>query len=283
MRDLPGNPHAAERLRRLVQAGRVGHAYLFAGPDGVGKRTLALEFANLLVASTYRHVLTLQPAEGKVSIAVDQVRRLQEWLSLKADHRRAVLIEPADAMTEESQNALLKILEEPPPGVVFLLVTAAPAGLAPTIRSRCQTVLFFPVPDNALRAWIRQHHGLEAGADLDLVAAIAAGSLARANAACQSLHEEKARLERLFKALSTADLSGLVEKVDRTEAQAILRLLAAALRDRLGGRDTALARLVPDGVDALHGLEEVLEHEIQLGLNAHPGLILENALLRVAP
>ena len=280
--DLPGNRHAADRLRRLLETGRVGHAYLFVGPDGVGKRFLALQFAAALAPRADLHVHRLQPDEGKASIPIEKIRGLHEWLSLKADHRRGVVVEPADAMTEEAQNALLKILEEPPRGVTLLLATAAPAGLLPTIRSRCQTVLFFPVPEPELRAAVRAKHGID-GEDLDLVVVLANGSLARADALRAKLDEEKERADRIFGALRTGDLAAAVEKIDRDEARAVFALLAAALRDRLAGRDTPLARRVAPRVDALCALEEVLRHEIFLGMNANVALTAENALLKVIP
>jgi len=163
-----------------------------------------------------------------------------------------------------------------------LLVTAAPAGLLPTIRSRCQTLLFFPVPDAAVRDHARARGPIEPG-DLELVAALAGGSLARADAVLADLETERARVAQLFGALESGRLAEVVEKIDRAEARAVFALLAAALRDRLAGRDTALARRVPPGVDALRALDETLRHEIFLGLNAHVGLTVENALLKVAP
>src|SRR5690606_7707449 len=76
----------------------------------------------------------------KTVITVDEVRKLGSFLHLSAPDggRRAVIVDPADEMNPQAANALLKMLEEPPPGVTFLLVSHAPSRLLPTIRSRCR-------------------------------------------------------------------------------------------------------------------------------------------------
>ncbi|MBO1075293.1 DNA polymerase III subunit delta' [Roseomonas marmotae] len=191
--DLAGHDHAARALADVANSGRMHHAWLLTGPRGVGKATLAFRFARWLLAgrpetepplylppehATFRRVAAgghadlrnLAPNAGergvKMMIRVDEVRQVPRFLSLTAAEGgwRIVLIEQAEAMNAEAQNALLKTLEEPPPRALLLLTTAAPDRLLPTIRSRCRRVDLFPlVPsqmDLLLGRWLPE---LDAG------------------------------------------------------------------------------------------------------------------------
>ena len=148
------------QLMRSVQAGRIVHALLLAGPHGSGKRTVARLFAQAMVcegadkpcgvcpackrflAGTHPDVHVVKPE--KKTIGVDAVRALIEALSLRSYEggRRIVIMEQADAMTPSAQNALLKTLESPVGDAMFFLITDAPGSLLNTILSRCQTVRF---------------------------------------------------------------------------------------------------------------------------------------------
>lgn len=98
-------------------------------------------------------------------IVIEQIRELQAALAVTGHHsaRRAVIIDPAEAMNVYTANALLKLLEEPPPGCVFLLVSSAPRRLLPTIRSRCQQWSFVRPPAAQLAAWQAQGGGAGGG------------------------------------------------------------------------------------------------------------------------
>src|SRR5262245_16249612 len=143
-----GHKAALERLGALSHGERLAHAYVFAGPPGVGKRMVAEEFARGLDAE----LMPVERAEEKRDIAVEQVRELLRRLSFKSTggRLRAVLVDDADRLNEEGQNALLKTLEEPPDRCLFILVTSSPALLLPTIVSRCHTVLFHPLSDREM-------------------------------------------------------------------------------------------------------------------------------------
>lgn len=150
--------------------GRLGHAWLIAGPAGLGKLNLSLVFADRLLrghvgsqeppelsaaaaleAMSDRHkpvdhhpdLHWLFPEEDKRSISIEQVRDALESLALKGHQggAKVLLIEPAEAMTAAAANALLKSLEEPPGQTYMLLVSEQPGRLPSTIRSRCQTLL----------------------------------------------------------------------------------------------------------------------------------------------
>lgn len=183
-------------LRSSLVKGRVGHAYAFVGPKGVGKATTALVFAQALLCDAatepgepcgacrtcgriergaHPDVHTLRP-EG-ASIGIEQVRALQNVLSLKPYEaaRKVAIIDDAETMTVASQNSLLKVLEEPPGDTVIIVVATNVSALLPTIRSRCQTLRFQP---NALSDVVGRLE--EQGVPQDrarLIAAIAEGRI----------------------------------------------------------------------------------------------------------
>jgi len=163
-------------LQRDVAQGRVRHAYLFTGPEGVGKRTLAAEFARALLCKAAeppcgqcRHcqlaaraehadLLTVTPEiSGKrvraAKIKIEPVRRLIYDLTLKPVEagRRVALLQDFDLANDEAQNALLKTLEEPPGNAVLLLTAERAEDLLPTIVSRCEVMALRPLPLRAVQ------------------------------------------------------------------------------------------------------------------------------------
>lgn len=173
---LVGNRALQERLVHAADDDRLHHAYLFEGPEGVGKATFALWLAryvncegfvrpcgscrscHLIAAGSHPDVMIVRPDPERATpiISVDQAHELIRALQLQrhSARRRFVVLDPVDALNDESANALLKTIEEPPAGTQFVLVTARVASLLPTIRSRSQRVRFGPVPEAELRTWL---------------------------------------------------------------------------------------------------------------------------------
>ncbi len=164
-----GNAWASDLLREHVRSGRLRHAYLLTGPQGVGRRTLALRLAQAinctqppapgepcLTCPTCRQIgqrqhpdlSVIQRLPEKTQIVVDQVRLMQHSLALhpySARFRVALMLHTQDA-TIGAQNALLKTLEEPGPRVVLLLTAESSELLLPTIVSRCEILRLRPAP-----------------------------------------------------------------------------------------------------------------------------------------
>jgi DNA polymerase III delta prime subunit len=164
---IKGHEKQIEFLQNALQRGKLAHAYVFAGPTGVGKKTVALKLAEALVSpdpspGAMRHPLPKgeEQSEKKYfhpdlleinsdgGIKIEQVRELIYKLSLKpysAKHKVAI-IDRADEMNTESANALLKSLEEPKDFTYIILITSNPNRLPKTILSRCQKITFGPLP-----------------------------------------------------------------------------------------------------------------------------------------
>ncbi len=175
---LPWQVAARERLETALAGGRLPHALLLHGPEGVGKERFAAVIASGLLcrqraphsilpcghcsecslsrAGSHPDLYWLRRPDERKSIGIDAVRETCEQLamtSLRGGHRVAVLL-PAQAMTVSAQNALLKTLEEPAPRTLLVLVTSRPSGLLPTLRSRCQRIEI-PRPDvQAAEGWL---------------------------------------------------------------------------------------------------------------------------------
>jgi len=193
-----GNDKLLDRLRTLVEGDRLHPCLLFEGPVGVGKAMSAnwlASVANCEAADapcgecwSCRQIplgqhpdvihVGVDPKKTARIISVAQARDLQRQLMVKPFHarRRFVIIDPADAMTPEAANALLKTFEDPPSQTHFVLITGAPASLLITVRSRSQRIRFAPVSKDALVPWLEQQ-GVEKAS---LVAQAAEGCPGRA-------------------------------------------------------------------------------------------------------
>ena len=209
--ELLGQEAAEGELLRAYASGRLPHAWLIAGQGGIGKATLAFRFARFLFASGSPDARSLAVEEGspvfrrvasgghadlatierqfdeekgkqKKDIAVDDVRRIVPFLRLTPAEGgwRIVIVDGADGMNKSGQNAILKILEEPPKQSLLLLVTERPAALLPTIRSRCRILTLSPLANGVVETLIsRQRPDIDPTARAAL-AHIAAGSIGRA-------------------------------------------------------------------------------------------------------
>jgi len=189
-------------LRAQLDSGRVHHACVFHGPQGVGKFTTAVAFAGELLgvpaggdplAHEDLHVVNKELA----LYADDASTRSRKLISIPIEVLRAALIEPAyrrpvrgqrkvfivdeaELMNPTGQNAVLKTLEEPPAGTTIILVTSSEDRLLPTIRSRALRVPFVPLPPAVIAGWLDEQAGQLKPAERRLAVTLAGGSLGRA-------------------------------------------------------------------------------------------------------
>lgn len=197
---LSGHDEAWHEWRAAMASDRMHHAWLLAGPKGIGKGAFARAAASELVAEPglpqpaadlHPDILIPQhppenkeeqkkrddgqPYKVKRSIPIDEIRLLQHRLTTRPTlgNRRAIIIDPADDLEKGAANALLKSLEEPPSGTFFLLIAHRPGRLLPTIRSRCRILRFNPLAAAEVDR-ILAHEAPEASAATRLAAVAAA-------------------------------------------------------------------------------------------------------------
>lgn len=208
-----GNDGAHRAFRTAIDGGTLHHAWLFTGPQGIGKASFARAAALRLLAEgaqprglplppgfevpetdrsraliaagshpDYRELVRLpkdpDKPDGELarSISIAQVRSLQGLFATKPSlgPRRVVVIDPVDDLERPgASNALLKNLEEPPAGTVFILISHAPGRLLPTIRSRCRRLRFDPLSDDDMRTALVRH--LPTATEAEIAALIEAG------------------------------------------------------------------------------------------------------------
>jgi DNA polymerase-3 subunit delta' len=282
---LIGHEAAEKVFLAALAAGRMPHAWLIAGPKGVGKATLAFRMARILLSTpaeapvepaglfgeapapgmpqtldmdpahpVFRRVAELAHSDLRVlrrspndkgklrsEIVIDDVRAAIEFLRLTPAEGawRVLIVDAADELNRNAANALLKILEEPRPRTVLILVSHAPGRLLPTIRSRCRRLVLAPLPEPVLAAELERHAPDLSEADRHLIATLAAGSLGRAlsliEADALSLFREITRLLGQWPKSDTVALHKLAEKVGGRGGERDFEM-AAELLQGLGAR-----------------------------------------------
>jgi DNA polymerase-3 subunit delta' len=197
--EIIGQKQTISFLKGVMARGKIPHAYLFAGISGIGKTTTALAFTQAINCieqvneeacghcQTCRQVksgnfpdLVLIEPDGQ-NIKIEQIRGLNRALSFKpvSGRYRVSIIRQAEVMTDEAANSLLKTLEEPPPNNLIILNVTEPLALFPTIVSRCQKVLFRPIPAGAIVDWLVNSQSVEKDR-AHVLAKISEGSLGKA-------------------------------------------------------------------------------------------------------
>jgi len=254
---IQGHERAGAFLRAAVGNERLAHALLFAGPDGVGKRSVALAFASWvhcqaggsdacgacascrqIAAGSHPDVQLVTVPTGKKEIGVDRVRELRRFVQLRPvlGKTKVAIIDDAPFLTVAAQNALLKTLEEPPAHSLLVLIASNPDALLATVRSRCQRLQFAPLPVDVVAAIVTRVAGIEAEMAREL-AVLAEGSPGRALALGRAIVGEGR--ERLIEALAGLDvaryvrLAHMAHELSHPEADAGVKLetLLAQYRD----------------------------------------------------
>jgi DNA polymerase-3 subunit delta' len=257
-KNITGQDRQIGILVQALEGKTLAHALLFTGIPGIGKTTTAYALAKALHCKTARNDfcdacisckkiaqgthpdLVLIEPEGD-AIKINQIRKMQEQVSYTSyeGHHKIVLIDKAERMNIQSSNCLLKTLEEPPPHTVLILLTSVPYQLPSTVRSRCQRIMFQPLPEALIEEVLENRCGEEEGEKVQLIASLAGGSLGRAlrwteNGLLQERKELLATLSRLHTCSPTtlfkcAELLGEDKELVREK----LTVITCWLRDLL--------------------------------------------------
>ena len=244
-------------LASSIRTGKVSHAYIFEGPSGIGKKTVAAHFAaavhcetksgtpcgnchacKMHASGTHPDYKVVERDKKKASIGVDSIRDIIGDIYLKPmiAEKKVYLFPEADLLTPAAQNALLKVFEEPPTGSNIILSTENADRLLATIRSRALRVKFARHPEEEVRAYVTEHFP-EHAPEARFISRFADGRLGEAKKLCEdpAVQEKRRALFEAFLPLATKEsaiyeLKAVLE-AHKEEREWYFTLLLSFLRD----------------------------------------------------
>ena len=285
-----GNERLKDRLSAAFSKGAVSHCYLISGPAGSGKKTLARILGAALQCESANPPCMSCPACRKALngqhpdiitvfdpdhryIPVDMIRAMSADASIRPNEGRRKVYLIGQQMQPPAQNALLKIIEEPPPYGAFILLSDNADMLLPTVRSRCVELALSPLSNETLRSALRARNPEAQGHEIDYAVSMSDGYLGRALEQLQdaSLPEATVRFLEAFAERSDLELLRLttsLEKRKREELQSELdrwqQLIVSALRDPSAaapsGRRLTEARTQAELLQAVEALRLALDY-----------------------
>jgi DNA polymerase III subunit delta' len=287
--ELFGHDWAVDLLSEHIAKDKLRHAYLFTGPQGVGRRTLALRLAQAIncqqpptagqpcrICQTCKQIERMQHPDLSVlqaeteggTLKVEQVRELQRSLALTpyAARFRVALLLRFEEANPSASNALLKTLEEPAPQVVLILTAESAEALLPTITSRCEVLHLRPSPVDTLSQGLQTHWGLTAE-QANLLAHISGGRVGyalRLNEAPERLEQRQAWLDihRRLLSASRVERFAYAEEIakDKEALRQVLNTWLSLWRDVLLRTAGASAPVInPDREADLEALQKRLD------------------------
>ena len=319
--DILGHEQIKDHFRNAVQTGKVSHAYILSGEAGMGRKSLANAFAlNLLcekglpdpcmqchackqVLAGSHPDLIYVTHEKPASIGVDDIReQINDTILVRpySSYYKIYIVDEAEKMTVQAQNALLKTIEEPPSYAVILLLTTNPDAFLPTILSRCVQLKLKPLKDVVVKEYLIQSLGVEES-QAEIYAAFARGNLGKAIHLAESEDFKRMYDEilHMLKHLKEADISELLDYIHKLREENLdiyscLDFMQMWYRDVLMYKTTKDINLLifkdefstiksMSTVSGYEGLERILEAidkaRIRLDANVNTELVMELMLL----
>lgn len=285
-----GNEEIKKQLNRMISKKAIGHALLFAGPDGVGKSLFAWALSaqimqeydqqknhkHKLAAGQHPDVHIYRP-EGKLGLhSIQALRQLSQEVYLPPYEAswKVFIIHDADRMLSYSANALLKTFEEPPPRTLIILLSRSQAALLPTILSRCCTLHFRMISDDLVRGFLKQNYQLE-DSTCDRIIRQSQGSLGRAIKLSVQGDASRTALYHLLAQGPFVDYRSFQKSI-----QAISEQVEIAKKQAEEVAKEELYKVAMDYLSAQqqHALEKELEGLTALALTQEAQAILEHIL-----
>lgn len=288
-----GHENQLEQIEQDIESGNLAHAYLLAGPNSVGKLTVARKMAGILqcnndfchkcptcIQVSHHNQMDTVEIKGKDSIKIDEVRSLIDRINMTGQSNYKIfIIQSIERMTIQAANSFLKALEEPPDRTLYILTTNNIRSLLPTIVSRVRTVTFGNVSTSYLEKKLRELYPNE---DEDTIKQVALFSLGKTGKAIH-LIESPASLAQLVEVYhdvqnfltsrSVVDRFSYVNDIveDPAQIESFFNILSHVLRSKLLEGDNSEKNI--------NTLSKIEEAGILLKQNINPRLVLENLML----
>lgn len=235
--DILGHEQIKEHFQKAIERNKVSHAYILTGESGMGRKSLANAFALTLlcekgksepcmechackqVLSGNHPDLIYVTHEKPASIGVDDIRKqMNDTVMVRpySSYYKVYLVDEAEKMTQQAQNALLKTIEEPPSYAIIILLTTNQEAFLPTILSRCVQLKLKPLRDFVVKSYLTESMKVPE-AEADVYAAFARGNLGKAItiAASEDFKEMHKEILHLLKHIKDMDISELIEYIQR--------------------------------------------------------------------
>ena len=286
--NIVGHTEIREKLKRLITENKVGHAYLFAGKSGIGKKLVAIEFAKNLMCLANENGSACGKCEAcntfennadfaliepeKNLINVDAIRNLETEIYLKPTkaNRKCFIINDSDLMNESAQNALLKVLEEPPMYATIILIASNKEKLLGTIKSRVVAINFNGLKDEELHSILGEDFNSD-------IIGYAKGSVERAMTLANENYIGVAN--ELFKSFLTKDFLKINKKIDEIKNNKELKQYISGI---LESTMLVCYKNLKDNLNEYINIIDIInETNKNIGKNANLDLALDNMIIQI--
>ena len=289
--EIIGNEQIKKELERAILENKVSHSYMFVGIEGIGKQIIAKEFARIVLCTneqekgchqcksciefmSHNHpdFLYLEP-DGN-SIKIEQIRYLQRKIQEKPiiSDRKVYIINDADKMTTESQNCLLKTLEEPPEYSTIILIGSNENAFLNTIKSRCMKIAFQPIEDQYIKQYMEETYGMT-NISSNMLEAFQ-GSIGKAII----LKDKKEQYE---------SIENMIEKLDKTDMTELIKLGEPLYQSKdeiiniLDYINIVLLRLAKENTQYANCIDIIENTKKRLNQNANYDMCIDNMIFNM--
>ena len=287
--NILGNSKIKDLLKETIRNDKISHSYMFIGKSGIGKKMIAEEFAKaILCLSDDKYCnncksciefdgknnpdFSIIEPDGNI-IKIDQIREMQKGVQEKPiiSNRKVYIINNADKMKREAQNALLKTLEEPPEFVTIILIGENENEFLTTIKSRCMILHFMPISNDEIEDFLNRNYGMNVTSNM---LEVFQGSIGKA-IELKSKEEEYFKIEQAINSLESENLIDLINNLD------ILYISKDEILDMLDYINIILLRKSRENVKYTGCIKIVENTKRRITQNANYDMSIDNMLFNI--